>query len=122
MTLRCRHHQLGRLVDRIVRPIPVDDHAIDPAAHHIVNLALNLHWIRFAVANIHVARLAEPEDHVRINLRGRARIEQGMNVNLADISRSPIVVGLCRETIGRARVVGGLSGESCGRHDIRRAG
>ncbi len=60
MTLRRCHHQLRRLVDRIVRPIPVDDYAIDAAAHHVINLTLHLRRVRFTVANVHVARLAEP--------------------------------------------------------------
>ena len=122
MALRRCHHQLGCLVDRIVRPIPIDDHAINTAAHHVINLTLDLRRVRFTVTNIHVARLAEPENHVGVNLGCRARIEQGMDVNLADISRSSIIVRLCRKTVGCARIVGSLSGESCGGRYIRRTG
>jgi hypothetical protein len=60
MALRRRHYVLRSLVDGITRSVPVDNHAIDAAADHVVNLTLDLRWVRLAVTNIHVVRLTEP--------------------------------------------------------------
>ena len=117
MAFRRRHHQLRGLIDGISRPIPIDNHAINAAAHHVVNLALHLRRIRFAIADVHVVRLPEPKNHVGINLGRRARIEQSVNIDLADIACAPIVVGLSRKSICRAGVIGGLGCQSgCGHH------
>ena len=60
MLFRLRHHQLRGLVDAVVRTIPVDHHAIDPAADHICDLVVNLGRARRAISHIHVVRAAEP--------------------------------------------------------------
>jgi hypothetical protein len=52
--------EFGAFVNGIIRPVPVNDDAIDSAAHHVINLSLDLRWIIRAVANIHVAGAAEP--------------------------------------------------------------
>ncbi len=52
--------QLSAFVNGIVWPVPVNDDAIDSAAHHVINLTLDLRRIIRAVSNIHVARAAEP--------------------------------------------------------------
>ncbi len=114
-----RHYQLCGLIDGISRPVPVDNHAVNSAAHHIVNLALHLRRIGLAIADVHVVRLPEPQNHVRINFSRRARIKQGVNINLADISRASIVIGLRRKAVCRAGVVGSLSRQGCGGYDVR---
>ncbi|MGA7400740.1 MAG: hypothetical protein WBW38_12010 [Candidatus Sulfotelmatobacter sp.] len=68
MALRRHHHQLRCLVDGITGPIPVNDCAVDAAADHVVNLTLHLRRVCLAVADVHVVRLAEPKNHVSINL------------------------------------------------------
>ncbi|MGA8441461.1 MAG: hypothetical protein WB714_24790 [Candidatus Sulfotelmatobacter sp.] len=68
MTLRRRHHQLCCLVDGITGAVPVDDRTVDAAADHVADLILHLRRVRLTVSNIHVVRLAEPENHVGINL------------------------------------------------------
>lgn len=60
MLFRFRHHQLRGLVGAVVWTIPVDDHAIDPAADHIGDLVVNLGRARRAIAHIHVVRAAKP--------------------------------------------------------------
>lgn len=117
MALRCRHNQLRGLVDGIARPIPVDNHAIDAAAHHVINLTLDLRRVRLTVTNVHVVRLTEPKNHVSINLGRGPGIKQGMNVNLTYVPRAPIVIRLRRKAIRRTGVIGRLSCESgCGYH------
>lgn len=85
-------------------------------------MTLDLYRIGRTVADIHVARLAEPKNHVSINFRSRTRIEERMDVNLTDISGAAVAIGLVREAIGRACVVGSLSSESGGRQHVGRAG
>lgn len=116
------HHQLGALVDRIVRPVPVNDHAIDATADHIINLPLDLRGIGGAVADIHVVRPSEPQQQMGINFRRRARIQQRVNVNLAHIARASVGVRLSRKTIRCTGVIGGLSGQRCVRHHVRGVG
>lgn len=65
------HDQLGCVIDVVVRPVPIDDHSIDAAAHHIANLAVNLRRIIGTVADIHVARTAEPQHQVSVDFRRR---------------------------------------------------
>jgi hypothetical protein len=117
MAFRRRHHQLRSLIDGIFRPVPVDNHSIDPAAHHVVNLALHLRHVGLAITDVHVVRLPEPKNHVGINLGRRARIEQSVDIDLTDIACAPIVVALCRKSICRAGVIGGLSSQGrCGHY------
>ena len=54
MVLRLGHNQLRRLVDGIVRTIPIDDHSIDAPADHIINLTLDLRHVRGTIADVHV--------------------------------------------------------------------
>ena len=61
MRLSLGHHQLRRLIDAVVRAVPVDDHAIDSPADHVGDLAVNLGRIRRTVADIHVAGASEPQ-------------------------------------------------------------
>jgi hypothetical protein len=48
------HHELRGLIHGITRPVPIDNHAIDATADHVVYLALDLVRIGGAVADIHV--------------------------------------------------------------------
>ena len=122
MAFRLGHHQLRRLVDRVVGPVPVDNRSIDAAADHVVNLTFDLRRIRLAVIDIHVPRIPEPKNHVRINLRRSAGIKQGVHVHLTYISRATIVVRLSLKGVCRARIVRDLSRECRGGHHVRRAG
>jgi hypothetical protein len=54
MSLGFRHYELRRLVDAVVRTVPIDDDAIDAAADHIGDLAMDLGGIGGVVAHIHV--------------------------------------------------------------------
>jgi hypothetical protein len=110
MRLGLRHNLECRLIHGIAWPIPVENHSVDTAADHVVDLGRNFCRIGGVVSDVHVVRLAEPENHVRINLRGRARVEQRVNIHLAHISGAEIAVRQGRKTVRRACVVGGLSG------------
>ncbi len=105
MALRRRHYVLRSLVDGIAGPVPVDNHAIDAAADHVVNLTLGLRRVRLAVTNIHVVRLTEPKNHVSINLGRGPRVKQGVNVNLTYVSRASIVIRLSRKGVRGAGVI-----------------
>ncbi len=76
MALSFRHHQLRTLIDFIVGSIPVDDHAIDAPADHVVDLALDLRCIGGAVADVHMVRSSEPGKQVGIHLCRRPGIQQ----------------------------------------------
>lgn len=60
MVLRSCHDKLGRSINSIPRPIPVDNHSVNSAAYHIVDLALDLGRIGLAVTDVHVIGLAKP--------------------------------------------------------------
>ena len=55
----------------VVRAVPVDDHAVDAAADHVGDLAVNLCGVGGAVADVHVVRPAKPHHHMGIDLGGR---------------------------------------------------
>ena len=118
MAFRRRHHQLRRLVDGIALAVPVNDCAIDAAAGHVVNLTLHLSWVRLAVAVVHVARLAEPKNHVSVDFCGRARIQQRVNVYFAHVPCAFIVVCLFCEAVRGAGIVTGLRCQSSGWHYV----
>ena len=122
MALRLRHHQLCRLIDGIVLSVPIDNHSIDSAAHHVVNLTFHLRRVRGAVTYVHVVRSSEPQEQMGINFRRRSRIKQGVNVNLAYVSRAPVVIRLSRKAICRTGVVGSLGRQRCRGYNVRRAG
>ncbi len=119
MILSFRHDQLCRLIDRIVRTVPVDDDAVDAAADHICDLALHLIRVGGTVADIHVLRPAKPKKQVCIDFRCCSRVEQRMDVDFADVAGAPITVRLTHEAVRGACVVGGLSGESRGGNHVR---
>jgi len=122
MAFRRRHHQLCGLINRIARPIPIDDHSINPAADHVVDLALDLGRVRGTVSHVHMVRFAEPKHQVRVNLGGRAGIKQRIHINLADIARAQVAVRLRGKAVGGAGVVRGLSGKRRAWHYIRGTG
>jgi len=68
------HHQLRSLILKVVGTVPVDDHAINAAADHVINLTLDLRGIGGVVADIHVRRIAKPQEQVSIDFRRRAGI------------------------------------------------
>ena len=86
MTFGFRHDQFGGLIDAVVLAIPIDDDAIDPAADHVGNLIMDLIGICRAVPDVHVVRSTEPQQEMSVNLGGRSRIEQGVDVDLAHIA------------------------------------
>jgi hypothetical protein len=55
MLFRLGHHQLHGLIRGTARTIPIDDHTIDAAADHVVDLPRDLAGIGRAVADVHVA-------------------------------------------------------------------
>ena len=116
MLFGLRHHQLCGVIDGVSRAIPVDDHAVDTAADHVRNLAMDLIGVGGTIANIHVVQSSEPQQQMRINLRLRAGIKQRVDVHLADISRAGVAICLAAEIIGGARIVSGLRGQGSGRH------
>ncbi len=109
MRLGLRHYLERRLIHRIARPIPIENHSVDAAADHVVDLGRNFCRIGGVVSDIHVVGLAEPENHVSINFRGRTRVKQRVNINLAHISGAEIAVGQGCKIVRGACVVGGLS-------------
>lgn len=110
MRLGLCHHELRGCVFVVSWTIPVNDHAVDSATDHVGDLIVNLSGVRGAVAHIHVVRSSEPNHEMRVNLSGRARVEQRMDVYLADIACAGIAVGLSREAIRGAGVIRLLSG------------
>lgn len=68
------HHEFGCLIDAIVRAVPIDNYAINAAADHVGDLAMDLVRIRRTIAHIHVVRAAEPQQQMGINLGSRAGI------------------------------------------------
>jgi len=107
MRFRFRHDQLCCLIRRAVFAIPVDDDAVNSATDHIFDLMVYLRSIGRVVANIHVVRAPEPNQEVSVDLGGRARIKQRMDVNFADISRAKISIRLGRKIVGCAGVICG---------------
>jgi hypothetical protein len=75
MGFRFRHDQLCGLINGIVGAIPVNDYAVDAAANHVLDLEVDLRRVGRTVSHIHVVRLSEPKQQMRINLRRRSRIE-----------------------------------------------
>ena len=117
MGLGFGHNEFCGLVDAVVRPVPVNDHAINTTTDHVRDLTVNLRRVGRVVADIHVVRRAEPQEQVSIDFGIRARVEQGVNVNLTDIGGAGITVGLVDETIGGAGVVRRLRSQRGGRND-----
>jgi hypothetical protein len=122
MGFGCGHDQLRSLIDGVAGTVPINDHAIDAAAHHVIHLRLSLSGVGGTVADIHVVGLAEPHDHVGINFRCCAGIEQRVNVDLAYVSRALIAVRLSRKSVGGAGVVRGLRRERSRGHNVSGAG
>jgi len=60
VSLSFRHHQLCRLIDTVVRSVPIDDDAIDSTTDHVGNLAVDLLGVCRAVTHVHMIRSAEP--------------------------------------------------------------
>lgn len=108
MALGLRHYKLCRLIDAVVRTVPVENDAVDAPADHVRDLLVHLSGIGGTVTNIRVVRPTEPQHEVSIDLAGRARIKQGMYVDLAYIPGTRIAISLIGETIRRTGVVRGL--------------
>ena len=108
MRLCLRHDDLCGLVNTVVRTVPIDHDAIDTTADHVDNLAMNLLRIGRTVAHVHMVRSTEPEHEVCIHLGGRARVQQRVDVDLADIAGARISIALSGKIVRRARVIAGL--------------
>jgi len=104
------HDQLSCMVYGITGAVPIDDRAVDAPTYHVINLTLYLLLVRLAVTDVHVVGLAEPKHHMSVNFCRSSGIKKSMNINFADVSCSPIVVGLSFESVSGAGVVGSLSG------------
>jgi hypothetical protein len=59
--------QCGGIGESIARAIPVDHDAIDAAADHVTDLAMDLCRILRVVADSHVAWVTKPGHQVRID-------------------------------------------------------
>jgi hypothetical protein len=118
MFFRFRHHQLRGLVFGIIGAVPVDDHAIDAAADHVIDLIRHLCRVGGAIADVHVVRLPKPDHQVSIDLGGRSRIKQGVNIDLADVPGAAVPVSLWRKATGRARVIRRLSAQGGGGYNV----
>ena len=114
MSFRLRHDELRRLIDAVVRAIPVDDHPINSTADHVGDLAMNLFRVCRTVADIHMVRTTEPQQQMGINLGRRAGIQQAVNIDFTDVGGGAVPVTLSQETAGCTCVVGRLDGQSCG--------
>lgn len=108
MRFRLGHYQLGRLVNTVVGPIPINDDALNAAADHVGNLPMHLRRVVRAVADVHMVRSAKPQKQVSIDLGIRAGVEQRMHIHFADISGGRIAVCLVGKRIGRASIVRSL--------------
>jgi hypothetical protein len=106
--------QLRRLIDRIIRPVPVNDQAIDASADHVFDLPFHLRRIGRTVADIHVMPGAEPGLHMHVYLGRSSGIQQRVHVNLADISGTLVSVRLTDKGIGGAGVVRSLGSQGGG--------
>jgi len=122
MRFSLRHDLQSSLIQKIPRPIPVEDHAIDAAADHVINLSFDLVWIGGVIANVHVARFTEPENHVGVDLCGRAGVEQGVDVDLAHVPGTKVAVREGLKAVCGTCVVRCLSGKRCGWYYIRGIG
>jgi len=114
------HDRLCRLVDAVVRTVPVDDDAVDSPADHILNLPVDLRGICGAIANVHMVRSSEPHQQMCINLCRGTRIQQRVGIDFAHIARARIAIGLSYENIGGTGIVGGLSRKRRGGNDVFR--
>src|SRR5438105_10811499 len=78
---------------------------------------MDLDRIMRVVADIDVAWVAPPRHEMSDDFGIGSRVEQGVNVNFANISRAEIAVTLGAETVCGAGVVGSLSRERSVRND-----
>ena len=69
---------------------------------------MNLVRVGGTVADVDVPRVAPPQQQVRIDFGGSARIEQRMQIDLTDVAGSKISIREREESVGRACVVAGL--------------
>jgi hypothetical protein len=107
------HHEFRCLIDGVVASIPDHDNSVDASADHVRDLPLHLCRISGVVTDVHVFGLSEPEHQVGKNFGLGCRIEQRMNVQLADVGCALVSIRLSNKISGCAGVVAGLSGESC---------
>jgi len=114
MSFRLCHNQLCGLINTVVGPIPVDNHAVNSPADHIRDLAMDLICVTRVVADVHVIRASEPQQEMGIDLGGRARIEQRMNVDLADTAGSRVPIALGRKAVRCTCIICRLCGQSGG--------
>jgi hypothetical protein len=98
------------LVGAVVWSIPVDYDAIDPAADHICNLAMNLRGIGGVVTDVHVVRASEPQHQMCVDLGRSAGIQQGVHIDLAGVSGRGIAITLIGKTAGCTRIIRRLGG------------
>lgn len=95
MSFHLRHDELRRLIDAVVRAIPVDDHPINSTADHVGDLAMDLFCIRRTVADIHMVRTTEPQQQMGINLGRRPGIQQAVNIDFTNVGSGavPVILG-----------------------------
>ena len=92
MSFGLRHDLERGLIDGIAGAIPIENHTIDSAADHVIDLIFHLSRIGRVVPDIHMARLPEPQNHVGVDLGRRAGIEQRMHIDFADVAGAQVAV------------------------------
>ena len=117
MSLGFRHDQLCCLIDAVVRPVPVNNDSVDPAADHVGDLPVDLAGVGGTVADIHVVRAPEPQQQVGVDLRRCPGVKQRVHIHFTHVPRRRIAILLAGEIIGSAAVIRRLCGQSGCRYD-----
>src|SRR5438270_6240402 len=102
------HDKSSGLVNSVVGAVPVNDDAIDAAADHVRDLALDLGRIVGVVSDVHVVGSSKPQHHVGEDFGRSAGVEQRVDVHFADVVGAEISIGLGSKGIGRTAIVYGL--------------
>lgn len=99
MALSLCHDEFCSVIDAVVRPVPIENDAIDSTADHIRDLLVDLACIGGTVTHIHVVRTPKPQHHVGVDLGAGARIKQRVHIDLAYIGGASIAIRLTDKTI-----------------------
>ena len=113
--LRIFHHrQCGGVVVRTAGTIPIDDHAGDATADHVINLRVHLRGIGGVIAHIHVVTHAKPGHEMCVYGGCGTAVQQRADWNFAYAAGSDIPIALSLKTRSGTGIVGSLGREcSC---------
>lgn len=115
MSFRFVHHQPGGLITVAIRAVPIHYDAINAAADHVLQLAPDLCAVVRTIAHVHMVLTAKPQHEMSVQFGARSRIQQGMDVFLADVARGSVTVFLPGKAGRGAGVVGFQGAQSGGR-------